>query len=164
MNYSQIIIQDFQQDFSRNSTRNIFAGNQTARCKGCFGCWLKTPGECVMKDGSEMVGSYIAQTNRVIIASEILYGGFSIPVKRMLDRSIPCVLPFFKWRNKRMHHMPRYKNQPSFHIYFYNSHTASEQEKILAEKVAKAMAINFNCSTCQVTFLDNQPILEDICQ
>lgn len=78
----------------------FFAGNRRVRCRGCFGCWLKTPGECVMHDGSQHIGSRMARSREVWIFSKILYGGFSAEVKRILDRCIPGVLPFFymeKW-------------------------------------------------------------------
>jgi multimeric flavodoxin WrbA len=27
-------------------------------CVCCFGCWIKTPGECVIKDGYDNMGSF----------------------------------------------------------------------------------------------------------
>ena len=136
---------------------SFYAGDRTARCKGCFGCWLKTPGECVMHDGSEHIGSVMAQSKEVWIFSSILYGGFSMETKRVLDRCIPGVLPFFTWRHKRMHHCARYNNSPVFHIVFYNTETISEREKLLAEKIASAVSVNMNCSECSVKFVPGLP-------
>ncbi len=136
-----------------NNARFFFAGKRIARCKGCFGCWLKTPGECVMHDGSEHIGALMEKSKDVWIFSQILYGGFSIEVKRVLDRCIPGVLPFFAWRHKRMHHRARYENRPAFHIVFYNTQYSTEKEKVLAEKCARAMAVNMNCRDCSVLFV-----------
>ncbi len=141
----------------KENTLFFFAGNKTVRCKGCFGCWLKTPGECVMHDGSEHIGSIMLQSKEVWIFSKILYGGFSVEIKRVLDRCIPGILPFFTWRHHRMHHCPRYPNRPVFHVVFYHADTATEKEKLLAEKNANAVAVNMNCSGCTVTFLRNVP-------
>ena len=55
---------------------NIYAGWKMARCRGCFGCWLKTPGECVLRDGSERIGPALMSGDRVYILSRSCYGGF----------------------------------------------------------------------------------------
>ncbi|MDU3351391.1 MAG: flavodoxin family protein, partial [Clostridium sp.] len=65
-------------------------------CIGCFGCWLKTPGACVIRDKYGDMGEYLSKCDEVIIISECVYGGFSPFVKNVLDRSISYVLPFFK--------------------------------------------------------------------
>lgn len=152
-----LVIHDVELPSAIDHAQFFFAGNKTARCKGCFGCWLKTPGECVMHDGSEQIGSMMAKSKEVWIFSKILYGGFGVEIKRVLDRCIPGVLPFFTWRHKRMHHSARYGNQPDFYIVFYNADQATEQEKALAEKCAKAMAINMNGSSCSVQFVPGLP-------
>ena len=114
-----------------------------------------------MADRSETIGSRIAVTDTVVIVSKSIYGGFSTPVKRVLDRSIPGVLPFFRWIHGRMHHVPRYKTQPNMDIYFYAAESMTEKEITLAEKAAKAMTINFNAKHVNVTFLNSLPDLKE---
>jgi len=31
-------------------------------CIGCFGCWIKTPGKCVLKDGYENMGELLSKS------------------------------------------------------------------------------------------------------
>ena len=38
-------------------------------CAGCFGCWTKTPGTCVIKDGYEHMGSLIHQADELLVIS-----------------------------------------------------------------------------------------------
>ncbi|MFG6393572.1 MAG: hypothetical protein K1W24_05235 [Lachnospiraceae bacterium] len=38
----------------------IISDNGTIRhCTGCFGCWIKTPGKCVLKDGYANMGELL---------------------------------------------------------------------------------------------------------
>ena len=72
----------------------IDANHKAAFCQGCFGCWLKSPGQCVIKDSLQTVSTEIGCSQQVIIFSRCCYGGFSPAVKRVLDRSIAVSLPF----------------------------------------------------------------------
>ena len=42
-------------------------------CIGCFGCWLKTPGQCVIKDGYDQMGKLIHEADEVLIISKYTY-------------------------------------------------------------------------------------------
>lgn len=159
MNCEKLIIQDL--DPALDDGIYFYAGPKTVRCKGCFDCWLKIPGRCCMADRSETIGSRIAVTEKVIFVSRSIYGGFSAPVKRVLDRSIPGVLPFFRWIGGRMHHVPRYQSQPDMEIHFYAAEDITQKERGLAEKAAQAMALNFNASSVSVTFWDALPDLKE---
>lgn len=35
-------------------------------CVGCFGCWVKTPGRCVIRDDAVTVYPLIAQSGRIL--------------------------------------------------------------------------------------------------
>ena len=63
-------------------------------CKGCFACWEKTPGKCVMHDDMSGVLKKILQAD-IIIYSFPLYH-FSLPsqLKMLIDRLLPMYLPF----------------------------------------------------------------------
>ena len=45
-------------------------------CVGCFGCWTKTPGKCVIRDDATTIYPLIASSNRVIYISKIKYGSY----------------------------------------------------------------------------------------
>lgn len=160
-----VLLHDFAQDLQLPPARDfivINAPQKAAACKGCFGCWLKTPGICVMRDEYAKLGSLLMSSERVILISKCLYGGFDQPIKRLLDRSIGGNLPFFSHRAGRMHHLPRYQNQPVFEIYFYQCAQMTEQEKLLAQKVAVAVSINYNASKCDVTLLPGLPDMGEV--
>ena len=79
-------------------------------CIGCFGCWNKTPGQCVVKDGYEKMGALIHHAREVVVISRYTYGGFSGFVKNVFDRSLGYVLPQFEIINGESHHQKRYEN------------------------------------------------------
>ena len=91
---------------------NVFADNGGIRpCMGCFGCWAKTPGECVIKDGYDRVGQIFKDAEEIVVISRWTFGGFSPFVKNIFDRSIGHALPFFQIIDGEMHHVPRYEDE-----------------------------------------------------
>ncbi|MEM1486245.1 flavodoxin family protein [Oscillospiraceae bacterium PP1C4] len=77
-------------------------------CLGCFACWNKTPGKCVINDGmSEILAKIIAAD--VIIWSFPLYY-FSVPggIKNLIDRQLPLNMPFMKVGTENGGHPSRY--------------------------------------------------------
>ncbi|MGL4361827.1 MAG: hypothetical protein ACRCSG_00850 [Cellulosilyticaceae bacterium] len=133
----------------------IDASKPSASCFGCFGCWLKTPGSCVLKDSLKEMGRNLASVDEYIIVSEVNYGVFTPGVKRVLDRSISYLLPFFRIIDKEIHHVPRYKQQFDFKIYIYNSKNISDLEKDVLEKYIAGMAINMNAKSTQVYYIES---------
>ena len=120
-------------------------------CIGCFGCWLKTPGKCIIKDGFEDMGQRLSQVNEFILISKATFGSYSSAVKNVLDRSISYVLPFFEIRNGEMHHGERYHNDLTISALFYGD--MSEEEKRTAENLVKANAVNLNAALGKVHFV-----------
>jgi multimeric flavodoxin WrbA len=82
-------------------------------CLGCFGCWLKTPGNCVIHgDGNAELLSALVGADLVFLVGETPYGCFSQPIKALLDRCLPLLLPFFRRFRGEMHHRLRYRALP----------------------------------------------------
>ncbi|MDF2611787.1 MAG: hypothetical protein K0R92_3261 [Lachnospiraceae bacterium] len=125
-----------------------------ANCIGCFGCWVKTPGKCIIKDDYSNTGACMGQIEEMIIISKCFYGGFSPFVKNVLDRAISYVHPYFVIRNGEMHHRRRYQNHISLKTYFYGK-DIYDREKKTANNLVAANALNFDCSCHQVEFLEN---------
>ena len=80
-----------------NDDIKVISNNNSIRnCMGCFGCWIKTPGKCVINDDYQNMGALFGAAENVIVISRCFYGGYSPFVKNVMDRSIPYLLPFFK--------------------------------------------------------------------
>ena len=123
-------------------------------CIGCFGCWIKTPGACVIRDDYGDMGEYLSKCKEVIIISKCCYGGFSPFVKNVLDRSISYIHPYFKTRNGEMHHRRRYKNIIDMKVWFYGENI-TEKERQTAQKLVKANSINLDCNISKVSFIQS---------
>jgi multimeric flavodoxin WrbA len=77
-------------------------------CRGCFSCWVKTPGLCVIRDDEETIIRAVAACELLIWLTPITFGGFSPELKKALDRIIPILLPFFIKVHGETHHPLRY--------------------------------------------------------
>lgn len=124
-------------------------GKTIKKCMGCFCCWTKTPGMCVIEDGYGNYGKVMGRCEELIIISRIVYGGFSPFVKNVLDRNIGYILPFFTFRNHEMHHAPRYSEPFSTSVWGYGE-DVSDSEKKVFERLAKANALNYNAVQSRV--------------
>ena len=133
-----------------NNSHIIFDNGTIKSCIGCFGCWIKTPGKCVIKDGYDNIGELFSKADKVIVISKCFYGGFSPFVKNVLDRSIAYMLPFFRTVNKETHHKQRYDKSFKYCVHFYGENI-TEPEKETACSLVKANSINF-CSEYVVSF------------
>lgn len=144
-----------------NKAAHIISGTGSIQyCIGCFGCWIKTPGQCAIKDSYDNMGELLSQADMVTIISKCCYGGYSSFVKNVLDRSISYLLPFFKIKNKETHHKQRYKNHLQFSVYFYKENITS-QEMETAQNLAKANCVNFNAQLCNISFFHS---LNELCK
>ena len=100
-------------------------------CTGCFGCWIKKPGECVIRDGMEDINRNFINSDAVIYLTPIVFGQFSANIKNTLDRRLPNVLPFFKKKKDgSTMHPPRYAENPAQIIIGYTKGITSEDEKL----------------------------------
>lgn len=81
-----------------------------APCLGCFSCWVKTPGECVIDDEGRDVARSIARCNLLVYFTPVTFGGVSSELKRALDRMIPNISPFFARVEGETHHQRRYRH------------------------------------------------------
>lgn len=141
---------------SANANTVVISDDGTIHnCIGCFGCWVKTPGACVIRDNYGDLGALLGKCDdELIIISRCFYGGYSPFVKNVLDRSIPYIHPDFVIRNKEMHHKRRYRNHFDLTVWFYGT-DISECEKETALELVQSNADNFYCTLRKVGFVSN---------
>jgi len=65
-------------------------------CTGCFGCWVKTPGECVVPDDTRDIRREYIHSDFVLFASPVIMGFTSALLKKAHDKRIPLLHPYFE--------------------------------------------------------------------
>ena len=106
-------------------------------CTGCFGCWVQTPGECVIKDFEENVVKDMVHSDLIIYLTPITFGGYSSILKKALDRQIGRVLPYFTKVDGEVHHSKRYEKQQSLLSIGLLDKPDTEKEEIFKMLVAR---------------------------
>lgn len=145
------------------NTRIISDNGTIHKCIGCFGCWIKTPGQCIIPDEYQRMGEFFSQAEEMTVISRCSFGGYSSFVKNVLDRSISYILPFFEIRKGEMHHKSRYRNQLALTSIFYGD-DITEAERDMARKLAKANALNMNGKVKSVLFVSGVEELKGVIQ
>lgn len=138
----------------------VNANGENHYCIGCFACWLKTPGRCVIKDEYQEMGIKLSKVDELLIISKATFGSYSSAVKNVLDRSIAYVLPYFSIRNGEMHHGERYHKNLKVSAAFYGDMT--EVEKKTSLNLVMANAVNLNGAIEEVDFFESADAIGEV--
>lgn len=114
-----------------------------APCTGCFGCWVKTPGECTIDDGGRDVTRAALLCDLLVFLTPVTFGGYSSELKKAVDRCIPNLSPFFIRIGGETHHRPRYTRYPPILGVGLLDKPDPEKENIFRTLVARN-AVNYH--------------------
>jgi multimeric flavodoxin WrbA len=112
-------------------------------CTGCFGCWVKKPGECVVRDDSAQMCRKIINSDFTLFASPLIMGFPSTLLKKANDKLIPLVHPYISFIQGECHHVARYDHYPWLGLLLEKeSDTDQEDLNIVTESYSR-LALNF---------------------
>jgi hypothetical protein len=122
-------------------------------CKGCFGCWVKTPGKCFYRDGMDEILSEYPKTDMLLFISPLKAGFLTSETKKVMDRMIPTVLPYINVFNNECHHPKRYDNEPILGLLVFEKGAEIGSFGINSATIDR-LALNFHaCRTFKHTVL-----------
>jgi multimeric flavodoxin WrbA len=129
-------------------------------CQGCFDCWVKTPGICRIDDYGRTIVRQIVQSDLVIYLTPITFGGYSSEIKKVMDRSIPILLPFFNTIEGETHHKQRYDERPCIIVIGYQKEKNKKLEETFKQLVHRN-SLNFEAPVYEcLTFYTNQGLTQ----
>ncbi len=79
-----------------------------SHCIGCNYCWLKTPGECSIKDDYEKIVKEIIRADQMWVISDTALGFIDHKGKNIFDRILPILEMYLKFKGDQMRHVMRY--------------------------------------------------------
>lgn len=85
-------------------------------CLGCFACWSKTPGKCCLNDDMSRVIGDMLWADTIIWSFPLYYFSVPGPLKNLLDRQLPMVLPFMAAETESGGHPSRYDMSSKRHV------------------------------------------------
>jgi len=127
-----------------------------APCIGCFGCWLKTPGQCIINDDASTLPRDVMQSDLLVFLTPVTFGMYSSELKKALDRFVcPLLLPFFEKVNGEIHHNGRYQRYPRIIAVGIVENLDCESEKTFMTLVNRnAINLHTKAASCIVYSTD----------
>ncbi len=128
-------------------------------CIGCFGCWMKTPGECVSRDESSIVCRAIINSDFTLWAAPLRMGFPTALLKKAMDKFIPLIHPYGVVDQNEAHHRPRYERYPRLGLLLEKEAATDETDLAIVSDILARTALNFK-SCLEFTLTTGQPVDE----
>ncbi len=127
------------------------------KCIGCWSCWVKTPGRCVMKD--QMADSYndYVNSDTVILVMDTAQGFINYQAKAFLDRTIPHYHPYIEMVDGECLHVARYERYPDM-VFYFDPQGLTDQEDQVTEDYLYRTAYHFRSESFRIVANENLKI------
>lgn len=112
-------------------------------CLGCFGCWVQTPGECIIDDVAQEIAQEAITGQLLVYLTPVTFGGYSSELKKAVDRLICLISPFFALVEGEVHHKKRYERYPSL-VGLGTVEDGGEQSGQIFGKLVRRNALNLH--------------------
>ncbi len=112
-------------------------------CTGCFKCWVKTPGRCILKDDSDVLDRIVINSDLVLWASPLIMGFPSALFKTALDKHLPLIHPYMEIDQGEIHHIKRYAKYPRIGMLLEKEAASDEKDLEIVTNIFARTALNF---------------------
>jgi multimeric flavodoxin WrbA len=111
-------------------------------CIGCWGCWVKTPGQCSNLDASPEMDRAIINADFLLLASPLKMGFPSRLLKMALDKHLPLIHPFMEVVHGEAHHRKRYARYPRVGMLLEKEASTDERDLQIVSDIHCRTALN----------------------
>ncbi len=138
----------------------ILAERKIGHCIGCFACWLKTPGKCVIKDDmEELLDKFKADI--IVFASPLYVDNVTGIMKDFMDRTLPRLEPHIgKDENGECRHPVRTGHSPGL-VFISNCGFAGMEHFQVLHLLIKRIARNMGSKILAEIYRDGGGILSN---
>ena len=112
-------------------------------CIGCFGCWVKTPGQCVARDASIEIDKAVINSDFTLWAAPLKMGFPATPLKMAIDKHLPLIHPYMEVAHNEAHHLKRYKHYPRVGVLVGKEADTDESDIRILTDIFARTALNF---------------------
>lgn len=112
-------------------------------CVGCWGCWVKTPGECTARDASLEMDEAVINADYVLWAAPLRMGFPSELLKRANDKHLPLIHPYMEMVEGEIHHLRRYPHSPRLGLLLEKEASTDERDLQIVADIYSRTALNF---------------------
>ncbi|HPU84603.1 MAG TPA: NAD(P)H-dependent oxidoreductase [Candidatus Latescibacteria bacterium] len=130
----------------------ILRDHKVAPCVEDFGCWIRKPGQCLIKDDAQEITRAFLTCDLVVFLTPVTFGGYSSELKKVLDRSICFALPYFEETGGETHHPTRYDRMPAM-FYVGTETTPDDNAESVFRELVRRNALNMRPPAYRVSFV-----------
>ncbi|HET9912416.1 MAG TPA: NAD(P)H-dependent oxidoreductase, partial [Anaerolineales bacterium] len=112
-------------------------------CIGCWGCWVKTPGECVSRDASLEMDRAVINADFVLWAAPLKMGFPAALLKMANDKHLPLIHPYMVVDHGEAHHLKRYARYPRVGLLVEKEADTDERDLQIVTDIHCRTALNF---------------------
>jgi multimeric flavodoxin WrbA len=113
-------------------------------CIGCWGCWVKTPGQCSNGDANCLaMDRAVINADFVLWAAPLKMGFPSSLLKMALDKHLPLIHPYMVVDQGEAHHRKRYAHYPRVGLLLEKEAGTDAEDLQIVSDICCRTALNF---------------------
>ncbi|MBN2387175.1 MAG: flavodoxin family protein [Anaerolineales bacterium] len=136
-------VQAALEDAGHRVTRLDLRDLPLRHCVGCWGCWVKTPGECVARDASLEIDRAVINSDFSLWAAPLKMGFPAALLKMALDKHLPLIHPYMVVDQGEAHHLKRYARSPRLGLLLEKEPSTDECDLQIVTAICARTALNF---------------------
>lgn len=130
------------------------------RCTGGHECFKKN-GECYFNDDMKLISRWINHCQLIIFVTKVKYGSFDIPFKKMLERMIVNIEPFYSVVEGESCHLSLSQLNKRLLVIGYGD--IDEEEKDIFKNLIEDSAVGSIYSSINTYFCKEEELEETLC-